>query len=206
MPFIQKQQSAVHAIEPVEEASFDELCEQLHSELVTVRRTAAGMLGSKPGSSIPLSLRLLREDDPSVREVIMTSLTLQGDEMAITTLIHSLRSEDANLRNEAIDALKHLPEAVGPHMEKLLADADADVRIFTVNVLSSLAHEDTERWLCDVLRRDSDANVCGAALDVLTEIGTARCVGPVREIGNRFPKDAYIRFVSKIVLARAAGG
>jgi HEAT repeat protein len=205
MPFIQKQQAEHPASQPLAETSFEDLCQQLESPVASERRTAASLLAAYPDSSSHLSIQLLRETEHSVREVIMTSLTVVGDSNAINTLIICLRSEEAELRNEAIDALKHLPQAIGPHIQKLLADPDTDVRIFTVNVLSSLAHTETERWLCEVLNRDKDPNVCGAALDVLAEIGTQLCVMPVRQVCARFPKDAYLQFAAKIALTRAAG-
>ena len=43
-----------------------------------------------------------------------------------------LRSDDASLRNGAVEALQAMPEAVRPLLPGLLADGDADVRILAV--------------------------------------------------------------------------
>jgi len=82
---------------------------------------------------------LQAEQDASVREVILTSVTRIGDGIAVQGLVACLRSEEADLRNEAIEAMKQLPEAVAPIMLGLLMDEDSDVRIFAVNILECLA-------------------------------------------------------------------
>ena len=99
-------------------------------------------------------MQLQREEDSSVREIILTTLTQVGDEEAVAGLVNCLRSEDASLRNEAIEAMKLLPDEVAPIMGQLLKDPDPDVRIFAVNILESLRHEKVEEWLspCQCLR------------------------------------------------------
>ncbi len=95
-----------------------------------------------------------------MREVILTTLTRLGDDVAVDGLVLCLRSEDAALRNEAIQAMKELPDEVAQLMSGILADPDPDVRIFAVNVLESLRHPQVEAWLIGVIERDPHVNVC----------------------------------------------
>lgn len=206
MPFVHNKNTSDAAQTTDQPPSLETLLAQLESRQASERRVAARLLGEHASSSEALCEQLWREEDATVREVIMTTLTTLGDEQAIDTLILCLRSEDASMRNEAIEAMKQLPAAMGPHIEDLLEDADADVRLFTVNVLSSLAHHDTEKWLCRVLKEEDNVNVCGAALDVLTEIGTRSSKEPIQTVCRKFPQNAYIQFAAKLALKRIGEG
>ena len=206
MPFVHNKDNSNPAKTEALEPTLEALLQQLASPTNSERRVAARLLGSHAQSSQALSEQLWREDDASVREMIMTTLTTLGDEQAIDTLIMCLRSEDAGMRNEAIEAMKQLPEAIGPHIENLLEDADADVRLFTVNILSTLPHHDTERWLGKVLKHEDNVNVCGAALEVLTEIGTRASIDPIQQACRKFPENNYIQFAAKLALKRIGEG
>ena len=140
----------------------------------------------------------------SVREIILSSLAAIADAEAVHGLVNCLRTEDPWLRNEAIEIMKQLPDQVGPIMRDLLADPDADVRIFAVNILESLRHPDVESWLLEVIERDSNINVCATALDLLVEVGTQAAEQPLQHIQARFPDEPYIRFASEMALKRLA--
>lgn len=158
--------------EPAADRECNVLMQELYSEEAAVRRAAARDLVACPQASEALLARLKIETLLSVRETIITTLIRLGDAAAAAGLIECLRSDDAALRNEAIEAMKQLPEEVAPLMEQLLDDVDADVRIFAVNVLESMRHPRVEEWLIEVIRSDPHVNVCSAALDVLSEVGT----------------------------------
>lgn len=177
-----------------------DLLVSLTDESATTRRWAARDLVSCPSSAAALVERLKVETDLSVREVILTTLTQLGDAVAVAGLVDCLRSEDASLRNEAIEAMKQLPDEVAPIMRGLLGDADSDVRIFTVNVLESLRHPDVESWLIDVIERDPHVNVCATAVDLLSEVGTGAAVQALEALKVRFPGEPYIEFAANLAL------
>jgi len=185
---------------------FTGLCQALEDDSPKARRWAARDLAAFPEASAALLARLGREPDHSVREVMLTSLTRLGDATALAGLIDCLRSEDALLRNEAIEALQQLPEEVAPHMERLLADPDSDVRIFAVNVLQSLRHPGVEPWLIAVIERDAHVNVCAAAVDLLGEVGSGAARAPLQALKERFPHEPYIRFAVDLALKRIGEG
>lgn len=169
------------------------------------RRWAARDLVACPDASAALVGRLKREGELSVREVILTTLTRLGDATAVAGLVDCLRSEDAALRNEAIEAMGQLPAAVAPIMQVLLADQDPDVRIFAVNILESLRHPDVEAWLIDVIDSEPHVNVCGAALDLLSEVGSDAAVGALARLKERFAGEPYIEFAADLALGRIRG-
>lgn len=181
-----------------------DLLVSLSDDSATTRRWAARDLVNCPSSAAALVARLKVETELSVREVILTTLTQLGDAVAVAGLVDCLRSEDASLRNEAIEAMKQLPDEVALIMRGLLGDADSDVRIFAVNVLESLRHPDVESWLIDVIQRDPHVNVCATAVDLLSEVGTSAAVGALDALKVRFPDEPYIKFAANLALRSIA--
>jgi HEAT repeat protein len=177
---------------------------QLDNPDAAVRRWAARDLIGHADASAPLLVRLQRETEVSVREVILTTLMRMADPEAIAGLVACLRSEDANLRNEAIEAMKTLPAEVAPIMRGLLVDADPDVRIFAINVLESLRHPDVEAWLIAVIENEPMVNVCGTALDLLAEVGTSASRNALARLMLRFAAEPYIQFAATLALKRIA--
>jgi hypothetical protein len=182
----------------------DGLVLQLDDPDAAVRRWAARDLVGQPGATQPLLARLQRETEVSVREVILTTLMRIADPAAIAGLVVCLRSEDANLRNEAIEAMKSLPAEVAPIMQGLLTDRDPDVRIFAINVLESLRHPDVESWLITVIDHESMVNVCGTAVDLLSEVGSVASHGALERLKARFAAEPYIQFAAALALKRTA--
>jgi HEAT repeat protein len=183
---------------------FDGLIGQLDNADPASRRWAARDLAGHPDATAALLARLQREQEVSVREVILTALMRIADPVAIAGLVTCLRSEDANLRNEAIEAMKSLPVAVAPIMRGLLVDADPDVRIFAINILESLRHPDVEAWLIEVIEREPQVNVCGTAVDLLSEVGSPASRGALERLKARFAAEPYIQFAAALALKRIA--
>jgi HEAT repeat protein len=182
------------------------LIAQLEDANAAARRWAARDLTDCPAASAALADRLQREPEGSVREVILTALVSLGDAVAVAGLVQCLRSEDVALRNEAIEAMKLLPDAVATIMGGLLADPNPDVRIFAVNVLESLRHPEVEAWLLQVIEHDPHVNVCATAVDLLGEVGSAASRAPLLQLKARFPGEPYIQFAANLALKRLSDG
>jgi HEAT repeat protein len=180
------------------------LTAQLADADPAVRRWAARDLLTYPQATEALVDRLRCEDDISVREVILTSLTRLGGTVAVAGLVQCLRSEDAQVRNEAIEAMKGLPTEVALIMDGLLRDPDSDVRIMAVNVLESLQHPKVETWLIEVIERDPVINVCGTAVDLLGEVGSPLAQDALERLQHKFPDEPYIQFATRLALKRIA--
>jgi HEAT repeat protein len=190
------------------EATCEELAALLESADATERRHAARDILHCRDAANALVSRLKREDKAAVREAILTTLIRLDDPSATAGLADCLRSEDAALRNEAIEALRELAasedkaNAVPPVLLSLLADPDPDVRIFAVNIIESARHPDVERWLIEVIERDAHVNVCATAVDLLCEVGTEAAIDPLLHLKARFVHDAYIQFAADLALKR----
>jgi len=196
-------QAQVHEVQTRSTArDLQGLLQQLRSSDNAERRWAARDLAAHPEASAAIGAQLIEEADPTVREALFIGLSTQCSEAAVAALLPLLRSEDAGLRNGAIETLASMPAQVGPHIQSLLRDPDPDVRIFTVNMLGELRHADVPRWLCDVLRHDPHVNVVGAALEVLAEVGSPPDLGALHEARRRFADDPFIAFAADLAAAR----
>jgi HEAT repeat protein len=178
------------------------LAVQLHDASAEVRRWAARDLADCLNSSVALIERLAVETDQAVRGVIFSTLTRLGDDAAVSGLVGCLRCEDVALRNEAIEAMKMLPDAVSPIMHGLLHDNESDVRIFAVNILEALRHPDVESWLTDVIENDAHINVCATAVDLLGEVGSGAALPSLRALKMRFAAEPYIQFAADLAIKR----
>ena len=125
-----------------------------------------------------------------------------GGTAAVDAFLPLLRSEDAALRNGAIEGLACLPDVVGPRISALLQDPDTDVRIFTVNLLGFLRHPQVGAWLGQVLDKESAVNVVGAAVEVLTEVGTPAHLAALDAAAARFASDPFITFAIELARTR----
>ncbi len=181
------------------------LLDDLADDVPAVRRRAALDLGAVAAAAEPLCARLTVESDKAVREAMVTSLIRIGNEQAVQGLLPLLRSEDAGLRNDVIEALQQMPGSVGPFMEAMLTDADTDVRIFAVNILEALRHADSRRWLEEVIARDPHINVCATAVDLLAEVGTPESLPTLQTLLERFGREPYIRFAVDTAVSRIRG-
>ena len=201
-----KKSTDTTTLRPVEAREYprdtDGLIAQLADADATVRRWAARDLAAHPRAAAVLCARLTDETDASVRSVIFSSAARLGGSVVVTSLLPLLRSEDPALRNGAIEVLAGQPDAVAPYIEKLLGDADGDVRIFTVNLLGDLKHPNVPQWLAQVLVNDVNVNVVGAALEVLAEVGTPASLPALRSAAQRFADDAYIGFAVDLAIER----
>jgi HEAT repeat protein len=193
-----------HADQRTQKRDFAGLTAELDDPDPVARRWAARDLLQYPQASAVLVARLCIEEDLTVREVMLTSLTRLGDATAVAGLIQCLRSEDAPKRNAAIEAMKALPNEVAPIMGGLLVDGDPDVRILAVNILESLRHPQVEAWLIEVIERDSAVNVCASAVDLLGEVGSPAAHDALERLKKRFPDEPYIQFAADLALQRTA--
>ena len=188
--------------EPKPEPDCKELAQALESADAAGRRQAVREMARFPAASTALVSRLKREPDGAVREIILNTLVHLNDPAALGGLVDCLRSEDAALRNETIEAFKHLGKKVDSILHSLLSDPDPDVRIFVVNILDSARHDEAESWLIKVIEEDSHVNVCATALDLLCRVGTEAAIEPLLQLKARFPSEDYIQFASDLALKR----
>ena len=169
------------------------------------RWTAARALSGRAVAVPALAEALGREPVPRVREAIMTALIRIGNAASIEAILPYLRSQDAGLRAAAIEALHALPDAIAPFMAPLLSDSDSDVRLLATELARNMEASEATRLLCDLIEREQHPNVCGAAIDVLTEVGTPKALPTLKKCAVRFAAAPFLPFAISIAIARISG-
>ncbi|SEO56596.1 HEAT repeat domain-containing protein [Aquisalimonas asiatica] len=207
MPLIRRDDPDATPAEERRQASRDRdgLIAQLDDRRPVARRRASRELAGDQGAVDALCDALEREQDEGCRHAMLTALLVSGGQRVQERLLPLLRSEDAGLRNGAIEVLQGMPKLAAGYMDELLADSDSDVRIFAVNILESLRHERVPEWLRGVLERDGHVNVCAAAVDVLAEVGDDDCLAALRQLPGRFPGEPFIAFAVRTAERRITG-
>jgi HEAT repeat protein len=130
-----------------------------------------GLAGQREGID-PLIQRVLQEPSQAVREAIFAALAQIPDDAVIERAAQLLSSDDSGIRNQAVGLLQSRGSAAVPELRRLLADGDADLRKFGVDVLSRIETPEIEELL-EITLADSDVNVVIAALE-----SVRHCHGP----------------------------
>jgi len=181
---------------------YDGLVQQLNAEDPQERRWAVRDLAAYPDAIDVLLKALPKEQELPIIEAIFNSLQHIGGEEVVLGLIPILHSEEAVLRNGAIEVLQSMPENVALHIIELLNDKDSDIRIFAIDILQVLAHPRTPEWLLSVLKDETHINVIAAAVDRLAEVGTPDMVPDLEIIKQRFPDESYLIFAVDTAIRR----
>ncbi len=174
----------------------------LASPAVETRWAAARAAG--PQSVPALAETLAKESDARVREAIFTSLARIGTPASVEAVTPFIRSQDASLRTGAMDALKAVPSVTATHFERLLSDSDHDVRILACELGRALNASEARGRLLSLIETEKDANVCAAAIEVLSEVGDAEALPALKRCAARFPDSPFLDFAVKITSERLA--
>jgi HEAT repeat protein len=163
------------------------------------RRRAAALGWGEGADPAPLAKALAVERDPRVREALVTALIRLG---AAGEVVPFLRSADAGLRAAAVEVLQCLPEQAFPHLPRLLADPDPDVRILAAEAVRTQPAERATELLSHALEREAHPSACATAVDVLAELGTPDAAPALRAVAARFGSDPFLPFAVSAALAR----
>lgn len=174
---------------------------QLDSEAADARRGAAIALGhheAEDGADqrilAALAAHLLTEPDRFVREAIFTAFANIGGGDAACLLGPFLRADDAGLRNGAAETLRRLHDDAVPVVDRLLQDADADVRALAIEAMRGWPPELAAPRLHALLTRETHVNVMGAALDVAATAGDATLLPALAAAQARFAGEGFVAF------------
>jgi HEAT repeat protein len=179
--------------------------DNLKSADIDTRWTAARQLAKDPSNATALGDALAVETDARVRQALFTSLAHIRTPDAVGAILTHLRSADAATRAGALDALSSVPQAVESQLPKLLADPDPDVRLLICDIVRRLPGPLACRYLCDLLAHETQANVCGAAVDALSEVGDRTALPILADCAARFSTEPFLAFSIKIASNRIAG-
>jgi HEAT repeat protein len=149
-----------------------------------------------------LAEALPAETDARVREAMFTALARHGTDQGAAAVVGLLRSDSAHLRTAALDALRIMAGAAPQLLPALLGDKDADVRILSCELARSLPSPEATRLLCGLLADEQEINVCGAAVEVLAEVGNADALAALGRCADRFRDSPFVIFAIKTVVDR----
>ncbi|MBP7339295.1 HEAT repeat domain-containing protein [Niveispirillum sp.] len=177
----------------------------LSSQDMEQRRQAALALAGD-GTALPrLAAALAVETAAPVREALLDAIAGIGTRAAALVLLPALRSDDAGVRNAALVALQTMPSVLPGLLPDLLIDGDSDVRVLAAELARALPPVEATGILCRMLEGETHANVCGAAMDVLAQVGTADALPCLQVVADRFAGDAFIGFAARTAMARIRG-
>ncbi|HEX4183721.1 MAG TPA: HEAT repeat domain-containing protein [Caulobacteraceae bacterium] len=199
MPLIRKDSSAPTAPQA---ATAPSDAHGLTQGSASERRATARALGANPDEIEALGQALASEADPHVRGAIFTSLVRHAGPASVAAILPHLRSDDANLRTGALDALRAMPQAVEPQLSALLGDADSDVRLLACEIVRGLSPNYGTPLLTALLERESEVNVCAAAIEVLAETGDADALPALSRCAERFANEPFLVFSVKVASDR----
>jgi HEAT repeat protein len=177
----------------------------LKSSSVDARWSAARYLARDPSHTRALGEALAVETDPRVREALFTGLVRIQTPEAIGLVLPYIRSQDAAIRASALDALNTVPQALQGVLPVLLVDPDPDVRLLVCDIVRRLPGPIATAFLCDLLRRETLPNVCGAAIEALSEVGDESALETLADCAARFSAEPFLVFSIKAVATRIVG-
>lgn len=143
-----------------------ECIEKLSSEQEPERIYAAEDLGyaNQVAGVAALLARLEMEPSAAVKQAIFTALGQIEDESVIEAMIGLLDSEDAFVRNQAVEVLRQRDGRTVPYLEGAFNEGDGDRRKFVVDVLAYVGGTESigiyQRALAD-----ADINVVISAIE-----------------------------------------
>ena len=118
-----------------------------------------------------LLARLPKEASRAVRDAMFQALYRIGADAAMEGCVQLLGSEDAQIRSQAVNVLRHKGLASIPFLTSAMRREDKDVRKLVLDVLSSFAAECAEA-IYEMALSDPDANVVITAVE---NLGRMQC-------------------------------
>ena len=201
MPLIRKPPSAPSSTDPAAldpAAVLDALTRGTDDQRWSAARAAADLPGSVPA----LRNALLREENRVVREALFSALARIASPESVEAVLPFLRSDDALIRNEALDALLAMKDAVWPYVPSLVRDQSADVRILACGLVRDMPSEAAVRLSCDLLEVELEPNVCAAAVEVLAEVGDLSALPVLARCARRFGDTPFLTFSIQMAIER----
>lgn len=176
--------------------------DRLAGDDIDERRRAARALAADPAAAPVLAARLACEPDPRVRDALFGSLVDIGGTQAAELVAPFIRSEDAGLRSGAVEALKRLESHAVSVVDELMNDPDTDVRILVIEITRVWPAELAMPRLRRVFELEPHVNVCAAAVDVATEVGTEDLLVALDRLRTRFASEAFLNFAIDVACER----
>lgn len=121
--------------------------------------------------AVPKLAELLKTNHLGIQEAVDSSLRKIGGRETVEAVIPLLRSDEAPVRNLAMDILREVGNQDMPSLIALTQDEDPDIRIFVADILGSTGSILAVHPLCEALLKDPEVNVRYQAAVSLGELG-----------------------------------
>jgi len=121
--------------------------------------------------AVPRLAELLKTHHLGIQEAVDSSLRKIGGRETVGAVIPLLRSDEASVRNLAMDILREVGNQDMPSLIDLTLDDDPDIRIFVADILGSTGSLLAVQPLCEALLGDPEVNVRYQAAVSLGELG-----------------------------------
>ncbi|BDQ35940.1 hypothetical protein SYK_03000 [Pseudodesulfovibrio nedwellii] len=149
----------------------------LGSDNKEVVRESAFKAGEKNCvEAVPKLAELLQTNHLGIQEAVDSSLRKIGGKEVVQAVIPLLRSDDAPVRNLAMDILREVGNQDISSLIALVLDEDADIRIFVSDILGSTKSLLAVDPLCNALLKDPEVNVRYQAAVSLGELGMTEAI------------------------------
>ena len=156
---------------------------------------------SKCLEALPFLVRHLQSGNLGVQEAADEALRRIPSPEAVQAMTPLLSSDDAPLRNLAMDILREIGEEDLETCIALLKSPDSDLRIFMADILGSSNSTLAVGPLCDALLRDPDVNVRYQAAVSLGSLGfseAAPCLAKAMQQDEEWVQFSVIEAITKI--------
>lgn len=164
-------------------SSLKEYIEQLDCAGESERAYAAEDIGHLNASDgvPPLLERLGKEPSRAVRDAIFQALTRIDADAAIQGSLGLLESDDPQIRNQAVDVLRHKGEAAVPLLKTVMQAGDKDLRKLVLDVLSGV-HTAGADTIYEAALSDEDSNVVITAVENLGRMRAEAYRGRIEDL------------------------
>lgn len=170
------------------------LLTQLADSRPMVRRWGVRDLAGYPQAATVLLNHLPRETDDGVREVILATLGAMGGETVLHGLLALLGSDDANLRNGAMEVLRLLATQTLPHLPPLLDHPNPELRLAAVELLHAVPPPDGRPGLLQRLAQEKNPRLVARLVIALGEHGLAEDLPLLAAVPDHFPGNPFLGF------------
>jgi HEAT repeat protein len=113
-----------------------------------------------------------------------------------------LRSDDALVRSQSLDALAAMGSVVWDYLPGLLRDERPDVRVLVCDLVRGMPSHDAGQLLSNLLDGEESPNVCAAAVDALAELAAPAALPALERCAARFHATPYLTFAIAIAIRR----
>lgn len=164
-------------------------------------RSAAAEAGDRRlGAAAALLVKHIQSSNLGVQEAAENALRQIRGSAVVRAVAPLLRSENASVRNSAMDILREISADDMKEINKLLHDADPDIRIFAADILGTSESPVAVSLLTEVLDTEPEVNVRYQVCISLGELGDPKAAKVLsRELED---DEDWVKFAAVEALAK----